>query len=352
MRGVAEAASAASAALGAVSIGWETTPLDETEYTHVAMFAIQYGLAQLWRSWGVEPGMVMGHSVGEIVAATVAGMMSMEDGLMIMRERGRLMSSLPRIGMMASLLAGEKEVAKALEPYRDRVSIAALNGPESTVISGERVAVQEVLRNLEAQGIKTKALKVSNSFHSPLVEPVLEEFERMAGRATYRAPEIPQFSSMRLKWVSGEELLDAGYWRHNLRNTVRFHEAIEAVYEQGYRVFLEIGPSPILVTMGSQCVPQGESVWLPSLRPDRDWEQIMEDVASLYVKGVNIDWLRVDKNHPRRRVAFADLSFPTRPIFSRLSCISICKESEVGCQSACWRAEPASGGAKRSIVAS
>src|SRR6202034_3808607 len=114
----------------------ETTPLDETESTHVAMYAIQYGLAQLWRSWGVEPGMVMGHSVGEIVAATVAGMISMEDGLMIMRERGRLMSSLPRIGLMASLMAGEAQVAKALEPFRDRVSIAALNGPESTVISG------------------------------------------------------------------------------------------------------------------------------------------------------------------------------------------------------------------------
>ena len=286
----------------------EATPLDETEYTHVAMFAIQYGLAQLWRSWGVEPGMMLGHSVGEIVAATVAGMISMEDGLMIMRERGRLMSSLPRIGLMASLMAGETQVAKALEPYRDRVSIAALNGPDSTVISGERAAVEQVLRNLEAQGIKTKPLKVSNSFHSPLVEPVLEEFEQAAARATYRAPEIPQFSSMRLQWVNGDELLDAAYWRYNLRNTVRFHEAIGAVYEQGYRVFLEIGPSPILVTMGSQCVPQGDSVWLPSLRPDRDWEQIMEDAAMLYTNGVNLDWHQFHRSHPARKVML-----PTNP---------------------------------------
>ncbi|MGF7179798.1 beta-ketoacyl synthase N-terminal-like domain-containing protein [Tunturiibacter psychrotolerans] len=286
----------------------ETTPLDETEYTHVAMFAIQYGLAQLWRSWGVEPGMVMGHSVGEIVAATVAGMISMEDGLMIMRERGRLMSSLPRIGLMASLMTGEPEVAKALEPYRDRVSIAALNGPQSTVISGERTAVHEVLHHLEAQGVKTKPLKVSNSFHSPLVEPVLEEFERAAARATYREPEIPQFSSMRLKWVTGDELLDAAYWRHNLRNTVRFHDAIAAVYEQGYRVFLEIGPSPILVTMGAQCLPQGDTLWLPSLRPDRDWEQIMETLGSLYVNGTNIDWNEVNRSHTARKVML-----PTNP---------------------------------------
>jgi acyl transferase domain-containing protein len=286
----------------------EATPLDETEYTHVAMFAIQYGLAQLWRSWGVEPGIVLGHSVGEIVAATVAGMISMEDGLMIMRERGRLMSSLPRIGVMASLMAGEAEVVKALEPYRDRVSIAALNGPESTVISGERTAVQEVLRTLEAQGVKTRLLKVSNSFHSPLVEPVLEEFEQAAARAVYKEPKIPQFSSMRLNWVSGDQLLDASYWRYNLRNTVRFHDAIGAVYEQGYRVFLEIGPSPILVPMGAQCVPPGDSVWLPSLRQDRDWEQIMEDAATLYIKGVNIDWSGFNRSHPARKVIL-----PTNP---------------------------------------
>src|SRR6202012_2542851 len=183
-----------------------------------------------------------------------------------------------------------------------------LNGPESTVISGGRGAVEEILRNLEAQGVKTKPLKVSNSFHSPLVEPVLEEFERAAAQATYRAPEIPQFSSMRLQWGNEDELLDAAYWRYNLRNTVRFHEAIAAVYEQGYRVFLEIGPSPILVTMGSQCVPQGDSVWLPSLRPDRDWEQIMEDAASLYTHGAHLDWQQFHRSYPVRKVML-----PTNP---------------------------------------
>ncbi len=281
----------------------EATPLDQTQYTHVAMFAIQYGLAQLWRSWGVQPGAVMGHSVGEIVASTVAGMMSLDDGLMIMRERGRLMESLPPNGMMASLLAGEEQVARVLQPYRDRVAIAAINGPESTVISGERTAVLETLRHLEAQGIKTKPLKISNSFHSPLVEPVLEEFEKSAARATYRAPQVAQFSSMRLEWVDEKHLLDAAYWRFNLRNTVRFSEAMKALYDQGYRVFLEIGPTPILVSMGSQCVPQGQGVWLPSLRPDRDdWEQVLEDLATLYVKGVNIDWKEFDREHGRRKV--------------------------------------------------
>jgi acyl transferase domain-containing protein len=188
--------------------------------------------------------------------------------------------------------------------------MAALNGPESTVISGERRAVEEVLRTLEAQGVKTKRLKVSNAFHSPLVEPVLEEFEQAAARAAYRAPEIPQFSSMRLNWVTGDELLDAGYWRYNLRNTVRFFEAIRAVYDQGYRVFLEIGPTPILTGMGAQCVPPGQSLWLPSLRPDRnDWEQVTERLAEFYVRAVNIDWLQFDRNHSHRRVLLPTYPF-------------------------------------------
>jgi acyl transferase domain-containing protein/SAM-dependent methyltransferase/acyl carrier protein len=281
----------------------EITPLDETAYTHVAMFAVQYGLAQLWRSWGVQPGMVMGHSVGEIVAATVAGSMSLEDGLMIMRERGRLMQSLPATGMMASLLAGEERVAAALAPYRDRVAIAAVNGPESTVISGERTAMQEILHTLEAEGIKTKPLKVSNSFHSPLVEPVLEEFEHAAARAAFRPPQMALFSSMRLEMVGERNLLDAAYWRYNLRHTVRFSEAMRAVYEQGYRMFLEIGPSPILVSMGSQCVPEGQGVWLPSLRQDRnDWDQVLESLGTLYVNGVNIDWSGFDRHHARKKI--------------------------------------------------
>jgi acyl transferase domain-containing protein len=288
----------------------ETTPLDETQYTHVAMFAIQYGLAELWRSWGVEPAMVMGHSVGEIVAATVAGQMGFEDGLRLMRERGRLMQSLPAAGMMASLLADERRVAAALVPYRDRVAIAAVNGPESTVISGERAAVQAILKQLEGEAVKIKMLKVSNAFHSPLVEPVLPEFERTARDLQYTTPRFPLFSSMRLEWVSRQRLLDATYWSQNLRNTVRFSEAVRALYEQGYRVFLEIGPSPILVSMGSQCVPVGEGVWLPSLREDRDdWQQMLESLGQLYVNGVDVDWDGFYRDRRRRKVVLPTYPF-------------------------------------------
>ena len=287
----------------------ESTPLDETQYTHVAMFAVQYGLAALWRSWGVEPSLVMGHSVGEVVAATVAGQMSFEDGLKLMRERGRLMQSLPPTGMMASLLADEKRVADAISPFRERVSIAAVNGPESTVISGERLAVEAILRQQESAGTVVKVLKVSNAFHSPLVEPVLAEFEAAAKEVQYSPPQLPLFSSMRLEMVRPNNLLDATYWRHNLRNTVRFSGAIAKLYEQGYRVFVEMGPSPILVRMGSQCVPVGEGTWLPSLREDRDdWQQLLETLGQLYVNGVDVNWLGFYRNRRARKV-----TLPTYP---------------------------------------
>lgn len=278
----------------------EASPLDETQYTHVAMYAVQYGLAQLWRSWGVEPAAVMGHSVGEIAASAVAGGMSLEEGLMLMRERGRLMQGLPRTGLMASLLAGEAVVAPVVERYGERVSIAAINGPESTVISGERGAVEDILRELEGKGIKTKPLNVSNSFHSPLVEPVLGEFGGAARRVEYRVPQVAQFSSMRLEWVKEGRLLDGEYWPYNLRNTVRFSQAMVGMYEQGYRMFVEMGPSPTLVGMGSQCVPAGQGVWLPSLRRERqDWEQMLESLGTLYVNGVNVDWKQFDGNRSR-----------------------------------------------------
>ena len=288
----------------------DATPLDETRYTHIAMFAVQYGLAALWRSWGVEPSLIMGHSVGEIVAATVAGQMSFEDGLKLMLERGRLMQGLSTPGLMASLRVDEKRASAALGPYRDRVSIAAVNGPESTVISGDKAAVQEIVSRLEKEGTKVKVLNVSNAFHSPLVEPVLAEFEKTAKEVRYTPPQVPLFSSMRLETVGEHNPLDAVYWRQNLRNTVRFSEAMQKLHGQGYRLFLEIGPAPILVSMGSQCVPIGEGVWLPSLREDRDdWQQLLESLGLLYVNGIDVDWEGFYRDRRARKITLPAYPF-------------------------------------------
>ncbi|GET41659.1 type I polyketide synthase [Microseira wollei] len=164
----------------------KTSPINETAYTQPALFALEYALAQLWQSWGIKPTVVMGHSVGEYVAACVAGVFSLEDGLMLIAARGRLMQALPQDGEMVALLASEHQVAPVIQPYLQEVAIAAINGPQSVVISGKRQTIRLVVAQLEAMGIKTTPLQVSHAFHSPLIEPMLEEFARVASKLTLR----------------------------------------------------------------------------------------------------------------------------------------------------------------------
>jgi acyl transferase domain-containing protein/SAM-dependent methyltransferase/acyl carrier protein len=278
--------------------------LNETAYTQPALFSIQYALAQLWRSWGIEPAMLLGHSAGEYAAGCVAGIYSLADGLMLACERGRLAQTLPPRGLMASLLADETKTLQAIAPYADRVAIAAINGPDGTVISGDREAVEAVLRDLEAAGIKTKRLNVSHAFHAPFIEPIMDEFERSASCANYSPPQLRILSSMTVQSVSAENNMNASYWRRHLRNPVRFADALRAVHEQGCNVFIEIGPSPMLLGLGMQCLPQEAGVWVPSLRKGQgDWEQLLKSLSDLYVNGVDVDWEKFDSLYSRRKVS-------------------------------------------------
>ena len=154
--------------------------LDETGYTQPALFAFEYALASLWRSWGIEPAAIVGHSLGEYVGACVAGVLSLEDAVRLVAVRSRLMQSLPRNGAMAAVFAGEDRVRAAIAPYADSVSIAATNSPLNTVISGKADDVRAVLERLRREGVEAKPLTVSHAFHSPLVEPILDEFEQCA----------------------------------------------------------------------------------------------------------------------------------------------------------------------------
>ncbi|NES04120.1 MAG: type I polyketide synthase, partial [Okeania sp. SIO2F4] len=163
----------------------DSSPLDQTAYTQPALFSIEYALAKLWQSWGIQPDVVMGHSVGEYVAATIAGIFSLEDGLKLITARGRLMQKLPSGGEMVSVMASESKVRPLLTDYTDKAAMAAINGPASVVISGESEAVREIVSKLESEGIKTKQLQVSHAFHSPLMEPMLEEFEKIANQLDY-----------------------------------------------------------------------------------------------------------------------------------------------------------------------
>jgi malonyl CoA-acyl carrier protein transacylase len=278
--------------------------LNETAYTQPALFALEYALAELWRSWGIEPAVVMGHSVGEYVAACVAGVFSLEDGLKLIAERGRLMQALPKDGMMAAVFADEEQVAAAVSPYAELVSIAAANGPKNIVISGERNAMRAVLENLHAKEVKTQRLNVSHAFHSPLMEPILDTFEQTASQLQFKAPRIPLISNLTGRMLKPDEIPDAAYWRRHIREAVRFSAAIETLFEQGYELFLEIGPSPTLLGIGRGCIPDAEQagVWLPSLRKSRaDWQQILESLGMLYVRGVEVDQAGFDRDYARGR---------------------------------------------------
>jgi acyl transferase domain-containing protein/acyl carrier protein len=287
----------------------ETSPIDQTGYTQPALFALEYALFELWRSWGVEPDIVLGHSVGECVAACVAGVFSLEEGLKLIAERGRRMQALPLDGAMASVRADASRVARAIEPHAATVTIAALNGPESVVISGERQAVQRACAALNAEGIETKALQVSHAFHSPLMDPMLGDFERAISDVAFSAPRIPVVSNLSGK-VAGAEMLAPAYWRDHVRQPVRFADGMAALRAHGCEVLVEIGPHPTLLGMGAACWPDGAGVWLPSLRKGReDWEVLLESVARLYAAGGNVDWAGLDRPYPRRRVPLPTYPF-------------------------------------------
>ena len=285
------------------------SPLDETAYTQPALFALEYALAEVWRSWGVAPDVVLGHSVGEYVAACVAGVFSPEDALKLIAERGRLMSALPRDGEMAVLFAGEARVAEILTPLLEQVSIAGVNGPENTVISGTREAVRAVLTNLESAGIHTRLLNVSHAFHSPLMEPLLDAFEHVAGQVRFEAPRIPLISNLTGRALEAGEVPGARYWRRHIREAVRFAAGMETLAEQGYDLFLELGPAPTLLGMGKVCLPKGAGTWLPSLRKGKaDWQCMVDSLGALYSRGVEVDWAGFDRDCQRRK-----LSLPTSP---------------------------------------
>ncbi len=287
----------------------QASPLDETAYTQPALFALEYALAELWRSWGVEPQAMFGHSVGEYVAACLAGVFSLEDALKLIAWRGRLMQELPRDGAMAVVFASAERVAAAIVPYSTQVSIAALNGPNNVVISGERAALQAVQQNLAAEGIVTRPLVVSHAFHSPLMEPMLDKFEQLAGQVQFQAPRIPVVSNVTGQIMESGYIPDARYWRGHIRSAVQFEKGMKTLVEQGYHALVELGPSPVLCGMGKRCVPGGESTWLASLEKGKDeWRTLLGSLGGLYLQGVPIDWSGFDRDYVRRRI-----SLPTYP---------------------------------------
>jgi len=288
----------------------ENEAIHQTAYTQPALFAFEYALAEMWRSWGIEPQAVLGHSVGEYTAACIAGVFSLEDGLQLIAERGRLMGALPKNGSMAAVFTDVTRVSKAIKPFRDSVSIAATNGPENTVISGESSAVQNVLDKLAKLGILSKQLTVSHAFHSPLMDPILDNFEAVAKKIQFDMPRIPLSSNLIGGILEPERIPNETYWRDHIRSEVKFSAGVQALANLGIDAFIEIGPNPILMGMGQRCLPESEAAWLPSIRQGQDeWDTILNSLGKLYIQGAEIDWAGFDRGYLRQKVSLPNYPF-------------------------------------------
>ncbi|WP_443726318.1 type I polyketide synthase, partial [Streptomyces coffeae] len=267
--------------------------LDRTGYAQTGLFAVQVALVELLRSWGVSPDVVLGHSVGEFVAAYVAGVFGVEDAARLVAGRARLMQALPEGGAMAAIEAGEAEVAEILGglPDGSRVGIAAVNGPTAVVVSGDEDAVEQVMAVAREQDRRVSRLRVSHAFHSALMEPMLAEFAEVAASVGYRQAVLPAVSTVTGQRLGEGEWTTPEYWVRQVREPVRFHDALAAVTDgQGVSRLLEVGPDPVLTSLaqsGSESLSAAAAV----LRKGRDEAAtVLTAVAELFVRGTVVDW--------------------------------------------------------------
>ncbi|HEV2638276.1 MAG TPA: SDR family NAD(P)-dependent oxidoreductase [Actinocrinis sp.] len=263
--------------------------LDQTAYAQPALFAIEVAVFRLLESWGVRPDVLVGHSIGEIAAAHVAGVLSLEDACTLVAARGRLMQALPVGGVMVAVQASEDEVLPLL---KKGVDIAAVNGPTSVVISGSKTAVTSVASKLSKSGRKTKKLTVSHAFHSSLMEPMLVEFRSILNSLTWNEPQIPVVSNVSGS-LAGVEFSTPEYWVNHVRAAVRFADGIVAAYEFGARTFLELGPDGVLTAMAQDCLTAGveDLAFAPTIRAGRDEAAtVLAAVATAWTHGQHVDW--------------------------------------------------------------
>ncbi|MEV3874342.1 SDR family NAD(P)-dependent oxidoreductase [Streptomyces sp. NPDC049906] len=299
----------------------EAELLERTRYTQPALFALETALFRLVRHWGVRPDLLMGHSIGELAAAHAAGVLDLSDACALVAARGRLMDALPDGGAMVAVEATEEEARQALQDHRagaedgtGAVDVAAVNGPASVVLSGDGEAVHRLARSFRSLGRRTRSLSVSHAFHSARMDGMLDEFRQVAEGLTYHAPTVAVVSNLTGRTATAEELRSPDYWVRHVRGTVRFLDGARRLRAEGATTFLEVGPGGVLSGMVSGCLPDPEDCGtVPLLRDGRaDVGAVRTALASLHLRGVQVDWSAGGDGTPVRRVDLPTYPFQRR----------------------------------------
>ncbi|MEH2049307.1 aminotransferase class III-fold pyridoxal phosphate-dependent enzyme [Nostoc sp.] len=284
--------------------------LRQTCFTQPALFVIEYALAQLWQSWGVKPQAMIGHSIGEFVAACIAGVFTLKDALMLVATRGRLMWELPA-GAMLSVRLPAKEVEPRLSA---ELAIAAINGPSLCVVSGPTEAIASLQKKLESEEVVCRHLHTSHAFHSPMMDSIIAPFAELVGKVKLSPPQIPFVSTVTADWITAQQATDPMYWAIHLRQTVRFAEGVQTLWQQPERILLEVGPRITTTTLARQQAKYiKQQIAVASLSDnaenEAEWTALLKAVGQLWLSGVSIDWSNFYQRETRQRIPLPTYPF-------------------------------------------
>lgn len=311
--------------------------LNQTVFAQAGLFAFEVALFRLLESWGVRPDYLVGHSIGALSAAHVSGVLSLPDAARLVAARGTLMQALPAGGAMVALQATEAEVAPHVG---GRTAIAAINGRTSLVVSGDADEVTALASRFEKKGRRTSRLRVSHAFHSPLIEPMLEEFRKVAESVTYAAPRIAVVSDVTGELAGGQELGSADYWVRHVRGTVRFADAVRYLESRNVAAFVELGPDAALSPMGADCVDDdAAAVFIPAVRRDQGEEhRLVSAVAHAFTLGTPVNWPAYFAGRGGRRVDLPTYAFQRRAYWLQEAGTGLSDGQQHSGDSAFWEA--------------
>ena len=284
----------------------DSETLNQSLYTQPALFCLEYALAKLWQSFGIEPSILIGHSLGEYVAATLAGVFSLEDAIAIIHKRASLMQALPKNGAMLAVAASQDELKPYLQKYFHSISIAAINSEKNCVISGNAQDVMAINEQLKLNKFACKTLPVSHAFHSQLMEPMLKEFEQFLSSFTLAKPQIPIISNLTGEYAD-HSISTAAYWVKHIRQTVQFSKSLEIIEANKIGICIEIGPNPVLSSLASERL--GQQMFVPSLKQNIPADrQFLKSLGQLHQRGISVRW---ETLYPR--ASLSHISLPNYP---------------------------------------